>query len=84
MHNRKKKKNENYNPDDFTLDKIIEELANLKTLKMVDDSKRTFLKSLSKKNIINSSLAEIFEFSLTKKGKSLTEIQEKLNEKIEL
>lgn len=51
---------------------------------MVDDSKRTFLKSLSKKNIINSSLAEIFEFSLTKKGKSLTEIQEKLNEKIEL
>ena len=81
---RRNKENENYNPDDFTLDKIIEELANLKTLKMVDDSKRTFFKSLSKKDIINSSLAEIFEFSLTKKGKSLTEIQEKLNEKIEL
>lgn len=58
----------------FTLDKIVEELSNLKTLKMADDNGRTFLKSLSKKNEINTALAEIFKFSVTKKGKLLKEI----------
>lgn len=63
-----------YNIDDFTLDKIINELSNLKTLKMVDDNNRVFLKSLSKKDAINTALAEVFKLSVTKKGKLLKEM----------
>lgn len=66
----------------FTVDKIMNELVDLKTLKMVDDRQRTFFRTLTKKDEINTVLAEIFDFSLTKKGKLLTEIQDKLHEKI--
>ena len=68
--------NNNYNPDDFTLDKIINELSNLKTLKMTDDKGRVFLKSLSKKDAINTALAEVFKLSVTKKAKLLKEIMQ--------
>lgn len=68
----------------FTIDKIMDELVNLKTLKMVDDRQRTFFRTLTKKDEINTTLAEVFDFSLTKKGKLLTEIQDKIKEKIEL
>ena len=68
--------NNNYNTDDFTLDKIINELSNLKTLKMTDDKGRVFLKSLSKKDAINTALAEVFKLSVTKKAKLLKEIMQ--------
>lgn len=68
--------NSSYNPDNFTLDKIINELSNFKTLKMTDDKGRVFLKSLSKKDIINTTLAEVFKLSVTKKARLLKEIMQ--------
>lgn len=74
MIGRRNSKNDSYNEGDFTLDKIINELNYLKSVKMIDDSGREIVKSLAKKDIINTILAEIFNLSVTKKAKPLKEM----------
>lgn len=74
MIGRRNNNSEKYNKEDFTLDKIINELINLKSVKMIDDNGREIAKSLAKKDVINSVLAEVFNLSVTKKAKLLKEM----------
>ena len=74
MLGRRKSNDTKYDPDDFTLDKIINELSYLKSVKMIDDKGREIAKSLAKKDVINTVLAEVFNLSVTKKGKPIKEM----------
>lgn len=74
MLGRRNSNSSKYNEDDFTLDKIINELSYLKSVKMIDDNGREIAKSLAKKDAINTVLAEVFNLSVTKKAKLLKEM----------
>lgn len=77
-------KHSDYNPKEFSIKKIREELHSLGFFKQVDIKKRTFFTSVSRRNIISSALKDIFGFSVTLQAFPLKMRQEILGEKIKL
>lgn len=66
------------NEDDYTLDKIINELSSLKVCKFIDTDGREILHSIRGKNKVNIAMASALGFSLTKECMFLEDLLKKI------